>query len=192
MKELNDNKTRETWEGFINKHGLKIKEREIRLFPVANKGQLYLTIEKTDDCFIFYKYLYYKFDPGGYGTGNYFKISIPVDTKEEFLIRRPRLMSRLFFGDSIRIILENRIEIHKSLREYISERFNRFSDLRIRTTQYSFHEFGLPQRDLKTLEIHTKKLPTDVIELDSLRDLTLKVFSYFRQQNLIKPLTNIE
>ena len=186
---FDDNKIRKTWERFSAKHGLKITEKETSLFPIADKSKKYLAIEITDDYTIFYKYLYYKVD---IGIGNYFKISIPVDTKEEFLIRRPRLMSRLFFGNSIIIIPENSIEIHKSLREYISARFKKFSDLKIRTSKYSFHEFGFPQRDFKILEIHTKYLPTEFIQLDSIRDLTLNVLNYFREQNMIKPLTNFE
>jgi hypothetical protein len=147
MKELNDNKIRETWDRFIIKHGLKIKENEIPLFTVTNKGQQYLTVEKTDECFILYKYLYYKFDPTGYGIGNYFKVSIPVDTKENFIIRRPGIFSRLLLSNSIKITSENFIELHSSLRELITESFNRFSDLTIRTSEYSFVEFGLPKRD---------------------------------------------
>jgi|GEM_PF-6832242 len=101
-------------------------------------------------------------------------------------------MSRFILGNSIRIVPENAIELHKSLREFITEKFKRFNDLRIRTSQYSFHEFGLLQRDISILEIHTKKIPTEVIELENIRELSLNLFNYFREQNMIKPLTNIE
>ena len=186
---FDDNKIRKAWESFIAKHGLKISEKETSLFPIANKSKKYLAIEKMDEYTIFYKYLYYKLD---IGIGNYFKVSIPMDTIEKFCIRRHSIFNRLFTGNSIKIKPENYIELNSSLKELIAGNFKIFSDLEIRTSKYSFHEFGLPQRQIKTLEIHTKYLPTEVIELDSIRDLTLNVFDYFRKQNMIKPLTNIE
>ena len=186
---FDDNKIRKTWERFSAIHGLKITEKETSLFPIADKSKKYLAIEITDEYTIFYKYLYYKVD---IGIGNYFKVSIPIDTIEKFRIHRHGIVNRLFLRNSIKIMPENYIELNSSLKELIAEIFKKFSDLRIRTSKYSFHEFGLPQRDLKILEIHTKYLPTEFIELDSIRDLTLNVFNYFREQNLIKPLTNIE
>jgi hypothetical protein len=191
MKIIDETGILETWKDFTNKHGLKVIEKSHSpFFSAGNRSKKILTVERVSDFFIFYKNLYYPLN--SLKRSDYLRISLPVETDIKFTIRRSGYFCRFFLGNSIRIIPENSIEIHKSLREYISEKFKRFSDLRIRTTQYSFHEFGLPQRDLKILEIHTKKLPTDVIELDSLRDLTLKVFSYFREQNIIKPVTNIE
>ena len=186
---LDNNKIRKTWEGFTAKHGLKITEKETSLFPIADKSKMYLAIEKMNECTIFYKYLYYKLD---IGIGNYFKVSIPMDTIEKFRIRRHSFFNRLFTGNSINIKPEKHIELNSSLKELIAGNFKIFSDLEIRTSNYSFHDFGLSQRQIKTLEIHTKYLPTEVIELDGIRDLTLNVFYYFRKQNMIKPLTNIE
>lgn len=173
---MDENRIEKMWEDFANSYKAAIQKVEQQLLIFPDKINTYSVAENINGQLVLYEYKYHSLDP--IGGGALLWIVIPVVAKNELLIYKPSFFRRILFREKIIIKSSGLFVIKQKIINSIINLFKDHPDLKIRLGASVMSYKSIAKDKTIILMIQTKHLPTSLKKLESLREVTLQLFSY--------------
>lgn len=187
---MNENRIEKMWHDFAKNQMATIHKEEQQLLIFPDKRKVYSVSEIYNRQTIFYEYKFHSNDP--IGGGSFFRIAIPIVTKNKFLIYRPSILRRILFKEKLKIRPINSIELNQKIANSLIKLFKYHPDIKIwlGVSNLAFNKPIVIKNNI-LLEMHTKHLPVKYEELKCLRDVMLELMFFLSDEKVIMLENNV-